>query len=220
MSDIRLIASTTPTRRTADGQYLDVRGARDGSMVIMDWKQALALEGRLYLVQLGTEDAPIASTTSIDDQLVWAVVDVPSGTTVLPVFAQVAIGTWTTSALLNFMIEIDNAQTRYASGGTAFTPLALGRTDAPDSSNCTVYVGTDVTVGAKTSGGSLEVHRVSIEDNWGDTGDSFIIPDYRPDPMPAVVGPASVLFHLGAGTADVTAYGSMQWFEVPSSSVV
>ena len=98
-----------------------------------DWKQAYVLSGQAYMLQFGVEDAPVASTASIDDQLAMASVDVPSGTTIIPFYAQGVVGTWTTGALINYMIEVDNGKVRRASGGTAFTALAL-RTDAPRTS--------------------------------------------------------------------------------------
>jgi hypothetical protein len=219
MTDIRGVATTTPTRKTSDDQLLAARLMRDGSLVTVDWKQALVAEGRAFSLQLGTEDAPINSTTSIDDQLVWAVVDVESGTTVIPYFCQAVVGTWTSSTLVNFMMEIDNAAARYSSGGTAYTPLNL-RTSNFISSTSTAYVGTDVTTSAKTSGGSLELYRESIEVNVGDAADSWPIFEYKPSVCPVIVGPGSWLFHFGAASADVTAYGVMQWFEVPSNSIV
>lgn len=218
MSDIRLVGSTTPTRKTSDDNFIGARGLRDGSLVIADFRQALAMEGRAFMMQIGTEDAPVASTTAIDDQLVWMVLDVPSGTTVMPYWGQAVVGTWTTSTLLNYMIEIDNAQARYTSGGTAFTPLNL-RTDAPISSNCSAYVGTDITTAAKTASGSLEVYRESIEVNSGNAGDYWPKMEYAPATMPVVIGPASICVHFGATTADVTAYGNLFWFEVPTSSI-
>jgi hypothetical protein len=185
---------------------------------VADWKQALALEGRGFMVQIGTEDAPVASTTSIDDTLVWMLIDVVSGTTAIPFFAQAVIGTWTTATLINYMIEIDNAKVRYSSGGTSFTPLNL-RTDAPIASTSAVYVGTDIVTSAKTSSGSLEVYRESMEVNLGDAADYWPKMEYTPSVCPIVIGPASILVHHGSASADTTSYGNMMWFEVPTTSI-
>ncbi len=105
------------------------------------------------------------------------------------------------------------------SGGTAFTPLNL-RANSPNNSTCNAYVGTDVTAATKTTGGSLEVYRgQSIELNTGDATHWVPSWEYRPAVYPVLVGPASFLLHWGAGTADMTGYGSIQWLEVPSNSV-
>ena len=185
-----------------------------------DWKQSYVLSGRAFMLQFGTEDAPVASTGSIDDLLAMATVDVPSGTTVIPLWGQGVVGTWTTGTLINYMIEVDNGKVRRASGGTAFTPLSL-RTDSLRSSACTVYVagGSDIVAAAKTSAGSLEVYRESIEVNVGNAADYWPKMEYNPVIAPVVIGPASVLVHFGAA-ADLTVYGNLMWAEFPSAHIV
>ena len=185
-----------------------------------DWKQAYVLSGQAYMLQFGVEDAPVASTASIDDQLAMASVDVPSGTTIIPFYAQGVVGTWTTGTLINYMIEVDNGKVRRSSGGTAFTPLSL-RTDALRSSACTAYVAgaSDIVAAAKTSAGSLEIYRESIEVNSGDAADYWPKMEYNPVISPVVVGPASVVVHFGAA-ADLTVYGNLMWAEFPSAHII
>ena len=185
-----------------------------------DWKQSYVLSGRAFMLQFGTEDAPVASTGSIDDLLAMATVDVPSGTTIIPLWGQGVVGTWTTGSLINYMIEVDNGKVRRASGGTAFNPLSL-RTDSLRSSTCTAYVagGSDIVATAKTSGGSLEIYRESIEVNSGDAADYWPKMEYNPVIAPVVIGPASVLVHFGAA-ADLTVYGNLMWAEFPTTHIV
>lgn len=219
MSLIGLRAATTPTR-VGEGDIKDIAATRDGALHVVDWKQALAFEGRAFSLQFGTEDAPIDSTTLIDDQLVTALVDVPSGTIAMLYWAQVVVGTWQDGTLYNFLIEVDSGKNRFTSGGTAYTPLNL-RTDKPIASLATARVGPDITVAAKTSGGSLELWRESVEVNVGNVADYWPPFEYNPDLLELVVGPASILLHFGAtNVTDPTIYGSMHWFEIPSTSVV
>ena len=220
MSDIRVVGSRVHTSVTED-RFVSPRALRDGSLVTVDWIQAAIIEGRGHMLQLGTEDAPIDSTTSIDDALVWAVVDITEGYSVIPFYAEAAIATWTTATLINMMIEVDNAKVRYSSGGTAFTPLGLRTgTGIPVATQATAYVGTDVTVAAKTASGSLEIARPqSIEVNLGDAADDVPSFVWEPARVPIVDGPGAVLFHLGAATADVTAYGNLKWIEYPTEDL-
>ena len=191
-----------------------------------DWKQSYVLSGRAFMLQFGDEDAPVASTGSIDDQIAMASVDVPSGTTIIPMWGQGVVGTWTTGALINYMIEVDNGKVRRSSGGTAFTPICL-RTDKKNGtgsagvSGCTAYVAgaSDIVAAAKTSGGSLEVYRESIEVNTGDAADYWPKMEYNPVIAPVVVGPASVVVHFGA-SADLTVYGNLMWAEFPTAHIV
>ena len=223
MVDLRSRASTVPTRQTADDQPLNLRSLRDGSLVVCSQLQALILEGRGYVMFMGTEDAPIDIGESIDDQKAFGIIDVASGTTVFPFWAQGVMATWGDSNLINFMIEVDRSKNRYGSTGTAFTPLNL-RTDAPIASTSTCYRSQDadtLVAAAKSSGGSMELYRESIEINMGNAGDSHPKMEYHPLVLPAVVGPASVLLHFGAAStgSEPTCYANIQWVEVPSNSV-
>jgi hypothetical protein len=206
-----------------EGQERTARINRRGELVVSDFWLQMCLDGRVYGVTLGTEDAPINTTTSIDDQLVWAVSDVPVGSVIIPSVAQAQIGTWTTSTLLNMMLEADTGKVRYSSGGTAFVPINL-RADTPRVSRTASYVGTDVTVAAKSSTaagvGSLEFYRVSAEVNLGDAADPFIEFRWVARTSPILVGASSFLFHLGCATADATAYGYYEFAELDTESVV
>lgn len=221
MTDLRVYPGVaTVTRTTADGGWLPARASRDGSICAIDWRQMAVMEGHGYIMQLGDEDAPVDSTTSVDDVLVWATLDVPTGTTIIPISAQVAIATWSTSTLVNFLVEVEDDKIRYDSGGTAFTPLNLN-TGSSNASACTAYTmaGAGVVAAAKVSGHSLELFRTSLEVNWGDAADGIPNMFWNPKVPPTIVGPASVVLHLGAATADVTAYGNIQWIEQPSTAI-
>tara|TARA_Y100000310_G_scaffold285365_1_gene308775 strand:- start:112 stop:786 length:675 start_codon:yes stop_codon:yes gene_type:complete len=223
MADLRLVAATTPTRRTSDDAWLGMRGLRDGTLVTMSQLQALVLEGRGFVAFAGVEDAPIDTGAAVDDTLGFISIDVASGTAVIPFWAQAVMAVWEDATLINFMIEVDNAKARYDSNGTAFTPINL-RTDSPISSTSTVYRSQDadaLTLSAKTAGGSLEIYRESMEVNLGNAGDYYPKMEWRPECPPVVIGPASVIVHFGAtsGGTEPTGYGNVQWVEVPSNSI-
>ena len=217
----------------SEGQERAVRSNRRGELVVVDFYTQMVLDGRTFAVNIGAEDDAINSTAAIDDQTVWALTDIAVGNTIIPVQAQASIATWTTSSLVNFMLEADMGKVRFSAvgGGGAFTPLNL-RGDSPRASAGSSYVnlttGAGVTAAAKSTvggvDGSIEFHKYSIEDNWGDTGDT--IPEsglnWRAKDVgapPVIVGPGSFVFHLGATTADVTAYGYYVFIELPSESV-
>jgi hypothetical protein len=181
----------------------------------MTFGEWASLNGRLYLVQIGTEDAPVASTTSIDDQLVWALVDVPTGVKIRPVGAEVHIVDYGTGTISNVLVEIDRAKVRYSSGGSAFTALNMN-TGFPNASRCNCYVGTDVTVGAKTTNGSMEVNRYvfsydALETMIGSEKQNY---PWEPKYPPTIVGPGSFLLHFGCATADMSGYGNMLFIEL------
>ena len=217
MSNVRGKIGQTQVNRGTEGDYKFIRQMRDGSAATIDWKQSFALEGNVYTVQMGTEDAPINATPTIDDALVSGVIDVPEGAVAIPLFAQCAIALWSASTTVNFMIEIDNAKVRYSSGGTSFKPLNY-HTGMVSRSGCVAYVG-DVTVASKTTGGSLEVYRESIEAQVGDAADYWPKMEYIPVISPVVEGPASILYHIGSANGDMSFYGNIVWAELLQSDV-
>jgi len=204
----------------ADGFPVDARAFVDGTLSTMPWDLLKVLEGKVYQIQIGAEDAPVNSTAAIDDELVWAVVDVSSASTmIIPIYAEVHVATWTTATLINVMLEADDAKARYSSGGTAFTPLNL-HTGSSNTSACTAYVNSStdagVTVSAKTSGGSIEFARLPIGEDAKATAtadEKYFV--WKGDVCPPVIqGAGSLLLHFGATTADVTGYGLLRWIEL------
>tara|TARA_Y100000310_G_scaffold187507_1_gene187544 strand:- start:565 stop:1236 length:672 start_codon:yes stop_codon:yes gene_type:complete len=215
MSDVRFVVNQGNPNSANNGSPVAARGNPLGELITMPWYQQAVFDGRVFQVQLGTENAPINSTTAIDDELVWATVDVPATTVIVPVYVEVNVATWTTGTLIDFMLEVDNAANRYSSGGTAFTPLNLNA-GSGSTSNCTAYVGTDVAASAKTSGGSLEVARLAGSENavststGSETQFRWFVGD---QPGPVLAGLSSLLLHFGAASADVTGYGVIQYAE-------
>jgi len=209
----------------SEGQDRVARLNRRGELVVVDFFSQCILDGRTFHMQLGTEDAPIDSTTSIDDALAWAVADNSTGYAMIPTFLQINTTGFTTATITNKMLEIDRAKARYSSGGTAYVPENL-RTDRPRVAVGTFYVGTDVTVAAKTAvPGSIELwrHAGSEDVTTTSTGnENFNVANYnaRVDPFAVIVDVGSAVIHYGATTADVTGYGAFQFIQLPKESVV
>ena len=203
-------------QKAADGFPVVARAFRDGTLAKMDWRMLKVMEGKVFQIQIGDEDSPVATTTSIADTLVFGVVDVPTGFIAIPIRAECHVATWTTATLVNAMLEVDNGKVRWSSGGTAFTPLNL-HTGSSGASSCPAYVmeGAGIVTAAKTASGSIEVARMPIGEDAITTATGsekcFIYDDVCP---PYVVGPASILLHFGSATADVTGYGLLRWIEL------
>ena len=220
MVDLRVNATVTPNRETADGNWMYGRATRDGALFVADWTMALALEGRAFMLAFGAENAPVNSCTTIADTLAQITVDAQTGTTIIPFYGQAVVAVWSTGTLINYMVSVDN-KTRWGSGGTLYAALPL-RTDAPIASTSVAYVGPDITSLAKSSY-EREVYRESMEVNLGDAADYWPKMEYKPlaeaGVPPIVVGEGSVVVYFGATTADVQGYGNIQWLEIPSNMV-
>lgn len=200
-TSLRSVGSEEKVRATVD-QY--------GCPVGMDFFDWMSLIGRVYTMHLGTEDAPIDSTTSIDDALVWGLIDVPDGLTIAVLEASVHVVDFTTGTLAHMMVETD-AKLRYTSGGTAYTLLNMN-TGKANASGLAAYVGTDITSAAKGTGSREIARHVMSNDakatQLADENNNWI---WRPQRyIPVVEGEGSVLLHFGAATADVTGYGSLK----------
>jgi hypothetical protein len=189
---------------------------RMGFQVVVDFFTQLTLSGLTYHMQIGTEDAPVASTTSIDDQLSWMVADNIAGYAMIPLLYEVNIGNHTTATLENSMMELDKDKVRYTSGGTAYVPANL-RGDDPNAASGSFFVGTDVTVAAKSAvPNTVEFARRTLTEDviTTSTGIENItreIYSAKTRPIAVLIDASSVVLHHGVATADVNSYGVFQF---------
>lgn len=221
----------------SEGQDRPARLNKRAELVVADFFTQMVLDGRTYAVSIGTMDAAgaVNSTgTAVADTVVWALTDAANGTTIIPVEAQIAIQTWTTATLIDFMLEADMGKVRFSAvgGGGAFIPMNM-RGDSPRAAASTSYVnltsGAGVTAAAKSTiggvDGSTEFHQSAIEVNIGDAADG--IPEEQhhwraknSGAPPVIPGPGSFVFHFACASADATGYGNYRFIELPSESVV
>lgn len=213
----------------AEGQERVARGNRRGELVIMDFWTQLALDGRIFHMQAGTEDAPVNTSGTFDDTLAFFLVDCLPGWTFIPTYADANLATYAaTTVPPTFCLEIDRAKVRYSANGTAFVPENL-RTDRPRTSvAAAAYIGPDITAAAKTAvPGSIELVRNMFGISTAPTGTNdptdFLKNGEQYNaakgPVGIVVGTGSILVHWGCATADGTGYGSLNWAELPSEDV-
>lgn len=226
MSDLFIRQAATSY---GDGTVSRPRGNRRAETVVSDFWTQMLLDGRMFSIQIGTEDAPENSTTSIDDQLVWAVVDNNAGYVTIPFACQVKVANWTTATLFNTMLEADLAKARYSSGGTAFVPRNA-RGDGPYSYNGTAYIcsagGAGVTTAAKSAVPlSVEFWRGTMVEDAQATpaaadADIAFVYSARQHPLVALVDASSLLLHHGVATADCNSYGFLQFIQLDKALVV
>lgn len=198
---------------------------RMGALVVTNLVDQLVLAGLAYHMQIGTEDAGVASTTSIDDALVWMLADNLAGYAMIPLLYEVNVGVLAGATLCMSMLEIDKDKVRYSSGGTAYVPANL-RSDDAHSATGSFYVGTDITAAAKTAvPNTVEFARKEwTEDALADTigypgAWNPTVYSIRTRPMICVVGVGSVVCHHGAATADATGYGVLQFAQFDKALV-
>lgn len=208
----------------SEGQDRLARLNRRAELVVVDVWDQFVFDGRAFQMQLGTEDAPINTTTSIDDQLSWWVVDNAVGYALIPAYVEHHVVDFTTATLIHSMIELDRGTARYSSGGTAYVPENL-RLDRPRAAvGGSFVVGTDVTVAAKTAvPQSLEIARRVISNDAvaTQTGaeNSFHIWSAKTAITAVLIDGDSLVGHFGAATADATGYGTVMFVQIPVESM-
>lgn len=193
-----------------------------GEIINQPWYQSWMDKGRVY------QDSPstvgtgltVATTTYAATTPVW-MLDVAAGTTVIPLSLEARqVGT-VAGGVIKVILSADRVN-RYSSGGTAKTPvnLKIGGGNAatgPRASTSSVYTGATAAgvtshielfssfltmdVGASTLPGSLQT--------------IFHWPDIN-EPLPQLVGPASLLWHTFAGTTNATWAYRFTWIELDS----
>ncbi len=209
----------------SEGQERAARLNRRGELVVIDALSQFIFDGRVFHLQVGTEDAPVNTTAALDDQLGDILWDNPVGYTAILMGAQANIVDVTTATLISAMVEIDRALNRYASGGTAYVPENL-RTDRPRVAvGGAFYIGApDITLAAKTAvPGSIELWRHNFGNDALATqvfqevlNVKFSARDHA---FPVVVGVGAIILGVGAATADATHYANAQVVQLPTESV-
>ena len=212
MSDIRIITGIeTVNRTTADGQYMAVRGSRDGAIVSLDWKTALAMEGRVFHAGAGTDMTPITSIAFDQDRPeFW--LSVPAGTTILPLRVEVAVLSAEEGVDGAMLINRVTAAPSTSAGADAAEAVSCTRSDLPRTSNVTARQLAD---GNLTLTG---ISSVSVLGRPTASIDPFNLL-YEPLTPEVLVGPAGLYVSTNATTIAMLIRVMVTWAEFPSNQV-
>ncbi len=219
MSELKVKAQQQNVARVADGRPIDLRATRDGSPFSAGWFTALSLEGRVFAANGGTDTSPITFAGAYDADGADFTIDVPAGTTIIPITVEVNLQT--TGASLFEVIMLASRTLTAVVTGTTVTPVAL-RTDAPISTNTTVR--SAVNAGAMTdpnTTGAYEFYRSGYPtdpDVAGNPNPRYAFSALREGVAPVIVGPGSLVVYA-AGTSG-TGFITAVWAELPSSAIV
>ena len=217
MSEIRVVGSTVPTRGTSDGGFMSPRANREGVIATMDHMDMLAREGRVFGANMGSVTTPLTFlVTAANRPDAW--IRVPSGTTIFPISAIVALedfaGTDTEVDVRIAQNDIGNGTSSAADVG----PRTL-RTDATITSNC---VARQLATGDTTAETNpLSVYRTTVNtaNAAGNDLAGRVVAERRHMGYPVLVGPASLEVFVAASTTQATGFVVITWGEVPSTSV-
>ena len=131
ISDIKLRQAGTPsTQRFA-------MGLKDGAIVSAKWIQANIMLGDAFMMFEGVETTPGTYTTSYANTTPVASIDVPEGTSIIPLKVAIYIENFGAKEIAENWTLVTRTLGA-ASGGTVFVPRNL-RTRAAGGSNCSCY---------------------------------------------------------------------------------
>lgn len=225
MSDFKGLVYQGNAPYVGDGVQQFPRMNRRGELYVPDWLTQAAIDGRVFHVSNPTKGTAVAcGGTSYSDTAPAFLIDVPSGTTMIPIEVFLKQGGTVAGAVITALLTYDKI-VRYSSGGTAQT-IGNSRSDAPFSSNCSAYSG-----GSAITAAALSVQRTF----WA----SMLSPDVTPSAdvnfpafdncvnwnarnsvPPVLVGPASLVIYTYAGTTQPSWFYSIRWIEMPSVMVI
>lgn len=188
--------------------------SRRKELINIPWTHQLVMEGRCYHCDVGTLTTPISwADTALDSNQPRIAIDVPSGTTIIPMELKIHIedqaGTnneyiWITQTSLCGL----------GTDATEITPLNM-RTDMPATTTCTVY--SIYTNDCATQTGMLEFARFT--DPFVHEADAVTdhIWSALASVPPVVVGPGSLIMIAdGTGTAP-GGFIYASWAEMPTN---
>jgi len=151
---------TTSVVRVSEGNDTYIRALRDGTISTGSLFQVLAIEGRMFQVTVGSLTGPSTfAASAIDGTEPDIIVEVPTGTTILPVSLQIYMEAYGTNAIFECLASYGTGGSRgAATGGSAVTPVNL-RSDSPYGSACTVYSTIDDATATYVTGNIVEFWR-------------------------------------------------------------
>lgn len=178
-----------------------------------DILSALAMEGRAFYASDNDQNDVVTGQTSFANTTPTFLLDVPSGTTAIPILVALTQSGSVAGGDIDVIMEIDNAD-RYASSGTSETVLCA-RTSGGRSNLCTLYSNPTAESG----------YGVRI---WG----VHVAPDISPaegvinelvwtpaGTLDYIVGPGALAIYTYAGTTGPTWLWTIKWIEIPTADL-
>lgn len=216
MSDIVVVGSVTPTRRTADDGYISPRALRDGTLVTVPLYDALAMEGRIFTATMGSVTTPLTFlATAANRPDAW--IRVPTSTTILPISVTVALEAFAgTVTEIDVRIADNDIGSGTSSAATA-GPLTNRASSTAVTSACTARQLATADTTAETNPRTIWRKTIPTASAAGnDIAGSFTV---TRDMMgyPVLYGPSTWEVFIAATTTQATGFVVMQWAELPST---
>jgi hypothetical protein len=130
---------TTAINFNSEGADQDLRMLRDGSPVMIDWLTAKAIEGKVFCVQSGLLTTPDALNATIADGEQDVLINVPSGTTIIPVYISIDFEDTGTAQVMDVLAVASNIYDNTGLSATTETIYNMRTDKATNGSQCAAY---------------------------------------------------------------------------------
>lgn len=210
-SELRVFVNQDSPRSAADGVWQGVKGTKRAEVCVVDWLTEMALEGRIYQVQLGTITAPVTGDINVTDAAAEACADAQTGTTIMPIYLNVSVESINGGTLSEAHAKSVGA---VSTAGDVFIPLPLYVGGVAANSTARMNDAGGVTVTAELAT-TTRVHFSSMITAQAD----FILADHVFVPMPVCAGPACFYLQVAGTTAGPTYFGHFDYVELPTISI-
>ena len=179
-------------------------------LVVSDRYDQAILDGRAFMVSNAARETALAvGGTSFSDTAPAFILDVPSGTGVVPLEIDLRQGGSVAGGVITVLATLSD-KVRRDSGGTSHTPQSM-RFDELNTSGCSFY--TAPTANANADDISL-FSGLFAHDLDGAVGVSQVHWSARDSYAPYLVGPASLVVYTFAGSTQPSWFFTFKWAEV------
>jgi hypothetical protein len=217
---------TTAASFLAEGSEVFARATRDGALFTADWYMAQALAGNVFGINAGVLTSPVSTTTGgLVDGTQDVLINVPSGTTIIPIRIGANFEDTGTADVLE-VLAVASAVYDNANTSTAITIMSM-RSDKPKGSACSAMYVVSADGTAVESGNFVEFWRPyagSVEDAFASStgfknqyvhgsfwnAKTAVVP-------PIITGPGSLSLYAAGQAA--TGFFTVIWVELPTAAL-
>lgn len=217
MVDQRIYVAQDTVPAASENTWVPKEGNKMGYEIQQDFYTQMAIEGRVFQVKAGTISVPGVGDIKITDTAAEMCVDVTSGTTVIPVFANVSL-----NLAVNVKTEVAGKSVGVvATVGAAFVPLPLlmGGSAAVSTARVaeTGSAATGVTVEAELATTTL---RHFSFDQPIQAGAWDATHDWEPKAPPVLSGASCFYIQVAAdATAGPSYFAHFDFIELPTANI-
>ena len=172
----------------------------------------LASQGRIFTASDADQNDLVTGQTSFVSTTPTFLIDVPSGTTIVPLLVSLGQTGTVAGDTVNVIIELDNAD-RYNTGGTSETVFNNKTAGGVFTNAATLYSNPTAETGYGIRAFGISVAQ-DVAPAEGISNEVLWTPTSTPE---FLVGPAAFLVYTYATTTGPTWFWTIKWAEIPTT---